>query len=155
VKIRHLFADMLANSGDEVRLDLASALAADAVLVADLLQGERLVGHQSLLEDEALFIPQILGKLVELVPQEPLELLVAQPTIRRRPLRRQETIRPRRASVFADRGVERKFVVPQSLIHLDNVLLCDVEAIGQKLGGNLEALGHQAILLLAQLEEEL
>src|SRR5208283_4017875 len=46
-----LFADEIAQFLQNARLDLAGALARDTVAVADLLEGERLLGHQAGIED--------------------------------------------------------------------------------------------------------
>src|SRR5215470_7177927 len=51
-------------------LELAGALAADLVAVADLLQGQRLVGQPALAEDRLLAALERLGKRLELAAQQ-------------------------------------------------------------------------------------
>src|SRR5262249_43840218 len=134
VEVGDLLAHVLADSRDQVRFDLARALAADSVIVADLLQRERLVGHQSLLEDEALLVLQSLGELGELVAEKALELLVSEADVGRDAFSRQEALAAGSGADLADRRIERHLIVAEALIHLHHILLGDVESLGKELG---------------------
>src|SRR3954471_7322548 len=67
VEILELVLEVLLQPALQAALDLPDALAADAVLVADVLQGERLVGEQALLEDHAILVAQRVAELPDLL----------------------------------------------------------------------------------------
>src|SRR5690606_7254250 len=78
VEVGHAGAHAFAPLPDELRLDLPRALAADAEFVADLLQGEGLVGDHPLLEDEPLLLVEGGAEGLELLAEHALELLLAE-----------------------------------------------------------------------------
>src|SRR5262249_28149390 len=143
--------DLLAQIGAETlletRLDLPNPLAGDAVLVADLLQRDRLlVAHQRLeasLVDHQILPRERLLELRRLLAHEAMVLLIGDGLgSLRRP---RQKIKQRRVVALGHGRVDGEVAAGEPLLHLDDFLLFHPEALGDqpRLGG--EALALEAL----------
>src|SRR5213076_1626429 len=134
--------EVLLEAVEHALLELAGALAADLVAVADLLQRERLVGQPALAEDRLLATLERPGERLELAAQELGELALRDRAIGPDVVARQVVQPGPRAVVVAgaaERRVERGLGRGEPALHLDDLLLGDVELLGEQRRGRLEA----------------
>src|SRR5262249_26145054 len=153
--------DLLAQVGAETllqtRLDLPNPLAGDAVLVADLLQRDRLlVAHQRLeasLVDHQILPRERLLDLRRLLAHEAMVLLIGDGLgSLRRP---RQKIKQRRVVALGHRRVDGEVAAGEPLLHLDHFPLLHPEALGDqpRLGPAPRAL--EALALPLGVEEPL
>ena len=161
ISISRDVGDLLAQVGAETlleaRLDLPNPLAGDAVLVADLLQRDRLlVAHQRLeasLVDHQILPRERLLELRRLLAHEAMILLIGDGVgSLRRP---RQKIKQRRVVALGHRRVDGEVAPRQALLHLHDLLLLHAEALGDQAGLGGEPLALEALALLLQVEEEL
>src|SRR5262249_27381975 len=155
--VRDLLAEIRPELLLESRLDLADALARDAVLVADLLERHGLlVAHErfetALVDDEVLALQRLL-ELGGLLADEAVVLVVGDAV--RGARRAGEEVEHGRVLALVDGRVHRDVARAETLLHLDDLGLLHAEALGDELRLGREALALEALLLLLEVEEEL
>src|SRR4051794_24468053 len=121
-RVAERLLQVLAQSAGQARLELTHPLARNPELVAELLQRERLVRYQALLEDLHVFSRERLLERLELLVQDDLELRTLGRELGRIARARQELEPSRGAAVTArHRRVERRIRARQAAIHLAHV----------------------------------
>src|SRR5262249_13850443 len=156
LQVGDLLAQVRAQAFLEARLDLPDALARDAVLVADLLQRDRLlVAHQRLetsLVDHQVLPREAFLEVGGLLANEAVVLLVRDRLRSRGGAR--EKIRERGVVALLERGVPREVARGEPLLHLDDLFLLHAEPLRDEPGLGGEALALEPLALLLQVEEE-
>src|SRR2546425_2966591 len=155
--VRHLLAEIVREPLLHARLDLPDALAADAELVPDLLQRDRLlVVHEGL--EPPLVDGQVLAfeRPPELGGRAPDELMVLliRDGVGSLLVGRQE-IKEGSLLALGERCVDRDVARREPLLHLDDFLLLHVQALRDELRRWREAFALEPVALLLEIEEEL
>src|SRR5690606_7577153 len=110
--VAELGLEVVAQLAGEPRLELAHALAGDAELVAQLLQGEGIFRDHALVEDLELLAAEPGAKALEVLVEQALELAARDPIVGAAIVARHE-LHPRHAAAFAvaegriERGLAR------------------------------------------------
>src|SRR5262245_61007930 len=89
-----LLLQVLAQAREHALLELARALAAHPVAVAELLQGQRGIGQPALAEDRLLAPLERAGERLQLLAQEGGELALLDPHVRTRLLLGRDQVMP-------------------------------------------------------------